>query len=142
MPEGKTIALCGSSGSGKSTVVNLILRFYDSVKGTVGLISSLSKFIYFCDNIYKFISALLNTNFIIQVKIGGFDVKSLNVHWLRTKIGLVSQEPILFSGSIAKNIEYGYQGVTFQNIVAAAKMANAHHFISQLPMVNLIIITV
>lgn len=101
VPEGKTVALCGSSGSGKSTVVNLILRFYDPTKG--------------------------------YITAGGFDLKSLNVHWLRSKIGLVSQEPVLFSGSIAKNIEYGYQGITFQNIVAAAKMANAHDFISKLP---------
>lgn len=74
--------------------------------------------------------------FDFQITLGGYDLKSLNVHWLRSNIGVVSQEPILFSGSIAKNIEYGSHGVTFQNIVTAAKMANAHGFISQLPKVS------
>nr|XP_042899922.1 uncharacterized protein LOC107456703 [Parasteatoda tepidariorum] len=99
--EGQTIALCGASGSGKSTIVNLILRFYDPNHGMITL--------------------------------GNYDLQSLNVHWLRSKIGLVSQEPILFDGSIFENIEYGHQGVSFSEVVAAAKMANAHDFIIQLP---------
>ncbi|GFQ83988.1 ATP-dependent translocase ABCB1 [Trichonephila clavata] len=67
------------------------------------------------------------------VTLGDYDLKTLNVHWLRSKIGIVSQEPVLFSGSIAKNIEYGYENVTFPDVVAAAKMANAHDFIIKLP---------
>ncbi|GBL74148.1 Multidrug resistance protein 1 [Araneus ventricosus] len=68
-----------------------------------------------------------------HVTLGDYDLKTLNVSWLRSKIGIVSQEPILFSGSIAKNIEYGHENVTFSDIVAAAKMANAHDFITKLP---------
>lgn len=71
----------------------------------------------------------------MQVTLGDYDLKSLNVHWLRSKIGIVSQEPVLFNGTIAKNIEYGYENVMFSDIVAAAKMANAHEFINQLPQV-------
>ncbi|GIY25675.1 ATP-dependent translocase ABCB1 [Caerostris darwini] len=68
-----------------------------------------------------------------HVTLGDYDLKTLNVHWLRSKIGVVSQEPVLFSGSIAKNIEFGNANVTFPDIVAAAKMANAHDFIIKLP---------
>ncbi|GBN19924.1 Multidrug resistance protein 1B, partial [Araneus ventricosus] len=68
-----------------------------------------------------------------NVTLGDNDLKTLNVKWLRSKMGIVSQEPILFSGSIAKNIEYGHEDVTFPDIVAAAKMANAHDFITKLP---------
>ncbi|GIY01535.1 ATP-dependent translocase ABCB1 [Caerostris extrusa] len=68
-----------------------------------------------------------------NVTLGDYDLKTLNVHWLRSKIGVVSQEPVLFSGSIAKNIEFGNANVTFPDIVAAAKMANAHDFIIKLP---------
>ncbi|KAF8790548.1 ATP-dependent translocase ABCB1 like protein [Argiope bruennichi] len=68
-----------------------------------------------------------------HVTLGDYDLKTLNVSWLRSKIGIVSQEPVLFSGSIAKNIEYGHENVTFSDIVAAAKMANAHDFITKLP---------
>lgn len=71
----------------------------------------------------------------MQVTLGDYDLKSLNVHWLRSRIGIVSQEPVLFSGTISRNIEYGYENVTFPDIVAAAKMANAHDFINQLPQV-------
>lgn len=99
--EGSTVALCGASGSGKSTVINLILRFYDPSSG--------------------------------KIKLGGYDLNTLNVHWLRSSVGVVSQEPILFSTSIAQNILFGRDGVTFSDIVAAAKMANAHDFIMTLP---------
>ncbi|XP_055939948.1 ATP-dependent translocase ABCB1-like [Argiope bruennichi] len=67
------------------------------------------------------------------VTLGDYNLKTLNVSWLRSKIGIVSQEPVLFSGSIAKNIKYGNENITFPDIVAAAKMANAHDFISKLP---------
>eukprot|EP00325_Prymnesiales_sp_UTEX-LB-985_P007146 CAMPEP_0174697474 /NCGR_PEP_ID=MMETSP1094-20130205/3329_1 /TAXON_ID=156173 /ORGANISM="Chrysochromulina brevifilum, Strain UTEX LB 985" /LENGTH=219 /DNA_ID=CAMNT_0015894465 /DNA_START=81 /DNA_END=740 /DNA_ORIENTATION=- len=65
------------------------------------------------------------------VMLDGIDIKSLNVKWLRSQLGLVAQEPVLFSGSISDNIGYGKDGVTQEEIVEAAKMANAHTFITQ-----------
>ncbi|XP_069110403.1 phosphatidylcholine translocator ABCB4-like isoform X2 [Argopecten irradians] len=98
---GQTVALVGSSGCGKSTMVQLIQRFYDPEAG--------------------------------QVLIDGIDMKDLNVKWLRQHIGVVSQEPVLFATSIEENIRYGLEGVSQDQIIAAAKMANAHDFIMQLP---------
>ena len=80
MKEGQTVALVGSSGCGKSTITQLIQRFYDPSRGTILL--------------------------------DGIDIKKLNVKWLRQQIGLVSQEPVLFGTTIAKNICYGREGVT------------------------------
>ncbi|XP_060076812.1 ATP-dependent translocase ABCB1-like [Ylistrum balloti] len=99
--KGQTLALVGSSGCGKSTVVQLLQRFYDPQEG--------------------------------QILIDGIDIKELNVQWLRQHIGIVSQEPILFATSIAENIRYGRDGVTDREIEDAAKMANAHNFIMELP---------
>jgi len=96
---GKTVALVGPSGGGKSTTVQLIERFYDPLSGSISL--------------------------------DGNDLKDLNVHWLRDQIGLVGQEPTLFARSIKENISYGCPGVTEEQIVQAAKMANAHDFISK-----------
>lgn len=98
---GQTVALVGSSGSGKSTIGSLLLRFYDPTEGQV-----------FLDN---------------------FDLKYLNLHWLRQNIGVVSQAPILFSVSIAENIRYGQSNCIQQDIIAAAMTANAHSFIIKLP---------
>ncbi|CAG5131707.1 unnamed protein product, partial [Candidula unifasciata] len=98
---GQTVALVGSSGCGKSTIINLIQRFYDPDHG--------------------------------KILLDGVDLKELNIHWLRGNIGIVSQEPILFGISIAKNIALGRPGISMQEIQAAAKMANAHSFISALP---------
>jgi len=98
---GKTVALCGASGSGKSTAIQLIERFYDPDQGSV--------------------------------KLDGVDVKDLNVRWLRQQIGLVSQEPVLFSGTIAENIGMGKPGASREEVIAAAQMANAHTFISEFP---------
>ncbi|XP_076811699.1 ATP-dependent translocase ABCB1-like [Clavelina lepadiformis] len=95
------VALVGQSGSGKSTVVQLIERFYDPQSGVV--------------------------------EIGGHDIKSLNVHWLRSQIGFVSQEPVLFSTTIAENIRWGREGVTDEEIFEAAKKADAFEFISKFP---------
>lgn len=67
------------------------------------------------------------------MKVGGYDVRDLNLHWLRQHIGVVSQEPVLFATTIAENIRYGHDGVTQEEIEAAAKAANAHSFISELP---------
>jgi ATP-binding cassette subfamily B (MDR/TAP) protein 1 len=98
---GTTVALCGASGSGKSTAIQLIERFYDPDEGSVTL--------------------------------DGTNLKDLNVRWLRQQIGLVSQEPVLFSGTIADNIAMGKPGATHEEVVAAAQMANAHTFISEFP---------
>jgi len=98
---GQTVALCGASGSGKSTAIQLIERFYDPASGSVEL--------------------------------DGVDLRDLNVRWLREQIGLVSQEPVLFSGTIAENIGMGKPGATRDEVVAAAKMANAHDFITAFP---------
>lgn len=98
---GQTIALVGCSGCGKSTVGNLLLRFYDPTEG--------------------------------QILLDNFDLKYLNLHWLRQNIGVVSQESVLFGVSIAENIRYGQPDCTRQDIIAAAMTANAHSFIIKLP---------
>ncbi|KAH6681549.1 P-loop containing nucleoside triphosphate hydrolase protein [Halenospora varia] len=110
IPAGKKTALVGASGSGKSTIVGLVERFYDPVGGNVYL--------------------------------DGHDVSTLNLRWLRQQISLVSQEPTLFGTTIFENIRHGLIGTKFENekeekyrelVIEAAKMANAHDFISALP---------
>ncbi|KAK0147853.1 Multidrug resistance protein 1 [Merluccius polli] len=98
---GQTIALVGSSGCGKSTTIQLLLRFYDPQEGSVHL--------------------------------DGHDVRTLNVRYLREKIGVVSQEPILFATTITENIRYGRPDVTQREIEQATKEANAYDFIMSLP---------
>ncbi|KAG5616497.1 hypothetical protein H5410_016321 [Solanum commersonii] len=98
---GKTVALVGSSGSGKSTVIALIQRFYDANAGAI------------C--------------------IDRVEIKSLQLKWLRGKMGLVSQENALFGTSIRENIMFGKVDATMDEVVAAAMTANAHNFITQLP---------
>ena len=98
---GQTVALVGSSGSGKSTIVQLVERFYDPSSGSV-----------FFD---------------------GVNVKDLNVRWYRQQVGLVGQEPVLFSGTIRENILNGHPGATQEEVERAAKEANAHNFITKLP---------
>ena len=66
-----------------------------------------------------------------SVLLDGADLKTLNLKWLRQQIGLVGQEPILFLGSVSDNIGYGKEGATKEEIEAAAKMANAHGFITE-----------
>jgi ABC-type multidrug transport system fused ATPase/permease subunit len=68
-----------------------------------------------------------------QVLLDGKDIKTLNVAWLRSHIGIVSQEPVLFTGSIEDNIRFGKQDATDEEVRDAAKMANAHDFIMALP---------
>ena len=75
--------------------------------------------------------------FLLQVLIDGKDVKDYNLKWLRQHIGVVSQEPVLFQLTIEENIRYGKEGVTMDDIIKAAQMANAHDFISKLPEVCL-----
>jgi len=94
---GKTVALVGASGSGKSTSVQLIERFYDPTSGSITL--------------------------------DGVDLKTLNVNWLRSQIGLVGQEPALFACSIRDNILYGKPDATQEEIEEAARNANCHDFI-------------
>ncbi|KAL5852914.1 hypothetical protein ACOSQ3_008032 [Xanthoceras sorbifolium] len=101
IPSGTTVALVGQSGSGKSTVISLIERFYDPQSG--------------------------------EVLIDGVNLKEFELKWIREKIGLVSQEPVLFSCSIKDNIAYGKDGATIEEIRAAAELANAAKFIDKLP---------
>ncbi|KAJ7947232.1 ABC transporter B family protein [Quillaja saponaria] len=101
VPSGKTVALVGQSGSGKSTVISLIQRFYDPEAG--------------------------------EVLIDGVDLRKLQLRWMREKIGLVSQEPILFATSIKENIAYGKENATDEEIRIATKLANAAKFIDKLP---------
>ena len=70
---------------------------------------------------------------ILQVVVGNNNVKDLNLKWLRSKIGVVSQEPVLFDTTIAENIRFGQEDATMEEIQEAAKNANAHDFISSLP---------
>ncbi|KAK4742017.1 hypothetical protein SAY87_000018 [Trapa incisa] len=98
---GKSMALVGQSGSGKSSVLSLILRFYDPTSG--------------------------------KVMVDGKDIKKLRLKWLRKHIGLVQQEPALFATSVYENILYGKEGASESEVIEAAKLANAHSFISGLP---------
>ncbi|KAK2970216.1 hypothetical protein RJ640_021652 [Escallonia rubra] len=98
---GTTAALVGQSGSGKSTVISLIERFYDPQAG--------------------------------EVLIDGINLKDFQLKWIRGKIGLVSQEPVLFASSIKDNIAYGKDGATTEEIRAAAELANAAKFVDKLP---------
>eukprot|EP00923_Selenidium_pygospionis_P019513 GHVN01034127.1.p1 GENE.GHVN01034127.1~~GHVN01034127.1.p1 ORF type:complete len:529 (+),score=57.43 GHVN01034127.1:1287-2873(+) len=103
IPAGKTTALVGTSGCGKSTVTQLLQRFYDLDDG--GLL------------------------------IDGRDIREYNVSWWRSQLGIVNQEPRLFSRTIRENIAYGLRGAraSEDQIIEAAKKANAHDFIVQLP---------
>ncbi|KAK8662370.1 hypothetical protein V6N13_091948 [Hibiscus sabdariffa] len=98
---GQTLAVVGVSGSGKSTIISLIERFYDPVAG--------------------------------QVLLDGRDLKQYNLRWLRNHLGLVQQEPIIFSTTIRENIIYARHNASEAEMKEAARIANAHHFISSLP---------
>ncbi len=98
---GQMIALVGPTGSGKSTIINLVMRFYDVSAGSV--------------------------------KIDGIDVRSVTQGSLRRQIGIVLQDNILFSGTVAENIAFGNPQATLDEIEAAAKIANVHDFITTLP---------
>ncbi|KAL6504960.1 ATP-binding cassette, sub-B (MDR TAP), member 4 [Orobanche gracilis] len=101
IPSGTTAALVGQSGSGKSTVISLVERFYDPEAG--------------------------------RVLIDGINLKEFQLKWIRSKIGLVSQEPVLFTASIKDNIAYGKDNATEEEIRGAAELANASRFIDKLP---------
>jgi ATP-binding cassette subfamily B protein len=101
IPTGKTIAIVGSTGSGKSTLVKLLLRLYEVQSGTITL--------------------------------DGIDLRELKFRDLRACIGLVSQDVFLFHGTVAENIAYGSPNATQEQVIEAAKIAEAHDFIMQLP---------
>ncbi|KAG6684444.1 hypothetical protein I3843_12G065200 [Carya illinoinensis] len=105
---GKSMALVGQSGSGKSSVISLILRFYDPTAGRVMI-----------DGIHQILT--------------GKDIKKLKIKSLRRHIGLVQQEPALFATSIYENILYGKEGASEAEVIEATKLANAHTFVSSLP---------
>ncbi|XVF60426.1 hypothetical protein PTKIN_Ptkin08bG0045000 [Pterospermum kingtungense] len=101
IPAGKTVALVGSSGSGKSTVISLLQRFYDPLAG--------------------------------DMLLDGVSIKKLQLKWLRSQMGLVTQEPTLFATTIKENILFGKEDAGMEEVIEAAKASNAHNFISQLP---------
>ncbi len=97
--KGRTVAIVGPSGAGKTTLVDLIPRFYDVTLGAV--------------------------------LIDGVDTRDIRIHDLRAKLGIVTQEAILFNDTIFNNIAFGLSGISMDEVVAAAKVANAHEFIMQ-----------
>jgi subfamily B ATP-binding cassette protein MsbA len=101
VPKGKTVALVGQSGSGKSTITNLVTRFYDVNNGAI--------------------------------KIDGIPIKQVSKKSLRQLMGLVTQDSILFNDTVRNNIALGKENATEAEIIEAAKIANAHEFIDQLP---------
>lgn len=100
LEKGKTIALVGPSGGGKSTLADLVPRFYDPSEG--------------------------------QIVLDGTDLKDFSTSDLRSLMGIVTQESILFNDTVFNNIAFGLEGVTEAQVIEAAKIANAHNFISQL----------
>lgn len=101
VPKGKTVALVGQSGSGKSTIANLLTRFYDVNEG--------------------------------HIKIDGTDIRDWNIHSLRSLMGLVTQDSILFNDTIKNNLLIGKPDATEEEILEALKIANAYEFIKDLP---------
>ena len=99
--EGEYLALVGTSGVGKTTLCNLIPRFYDVTSGSI--------------------------------KLDGLDVRDIKLKSLRKNIGIVQQDVYLFTGTVADNIRYGKLDATNEEIIEAAKNANAHEFIMELP---------
>jgi ABC-type multidrug transport system fused ATPase/permease subunit len=98
---GQMVGIVGPTGSGKSTVVSLIPRFYDPTSGAI--------------------------------LVDGVDVRNYKLHGLRNQIAYVLQETVLFHGTVADNIAYGRSGATRDEIIAAAKLANADEFIAKMP---------
>ncbi|SHG23154.1 ABC transporter ATP-binding protein [Flagellimonas flava] len=99
--KGQTVALVGQSGSGKSTIANLVTRFYDVNEG--------------------------------EIAIDGTNIKDISKKSLRDLMGLVTQDSILFNDTVKNNIGLGKEGATDEEIIEAAKVANAHDFIMELP---------
>ena len=141
MKPGQTVALVGPSGCGKSTVVQLLQRFYDVLEGEVNqppLLPSPSLPLLPSPSLSFPPSPVTIHSFTHpppppKILVGGKEIQALNLKWLRGNIGLVSQEPVLFDTTIAENIRYGKEGATMEEIEAAARNANAHNFILELP---------
>ena len=83
--------------------------------------------------VYSSVESILKSTIFQQITLDGREIRTLNLQWLRNHIGVVSQEPVLFNTTIAENIRYGREDATMDDIIQAAKNANAHDFISQLP---------
>lgn len=124
---GETLALVGQSGCGKSTVIQLILRYYDTLDGEI--VSEISSYFIIFGNI----------NVRLQ-KMDGKVNTATNIQWMRKQLGIVSQEPVLFGTTIAENIRYGdnTREVSLDEVIAAAKSANIHDFIETLPDVSML----
>ena len=101
-PAGSTIAIMGATGSGKTSIINLIERFYDRTKGTI--------------------------------LVDGVDIKDWNLRRLRSEIAIIMQETFLFSDTIEGNILYGKTDATREEVIEAAKAADAHEFIMEMPL--------
>ncbi|MDP2061109.1 MAG: ABC transporter ATP-binding protein [Flavobacteriaceae bacterium] len=101
IPKGKTVALVGQSGSGKSTIANLLLRFYDVNEGTIA--------------------------------IDGVKIREMSLHSLRSLMGLVTQDSILFNDSVKANVALGKMEVSDEAVIEALKVANAYEFVKDLP---------
>ncbi len=101
VPKGKTVALVGQSGSGKSTIANLLTRFYDVQSG--------------------------------NITIDGINIKDFNLHSLRSLMGLVTQDSILFNDTIKNNLKLGKEDASDDEVIAALKIANAYEFVKELP---------
>lgn len=108
IPKGKMVALVGQSGSGKTTLADMVPRFYDTLQG--------------------------------QILIDGIDIRQMRVHDLRSLMGIVNQEAILFNDTVLNNITFGVEDcgaepapVSMDDIITAARIANAHDFITAMP---------
>jgi ATP-binding cassette subfamily B protein len=98
---GETTGIIGSTGSGKTSMINLIPRFYDVTSGSV--------------------------------KIGGIDVREMDLKDLREKISIVPQKSVLFTGTIIDNIKWGKENATYDEVVSASRLAHAHDFVTSFP---------
>ena len=98
---GDVVGIVGTTGAGKSTLINLLMRFYDEYEG--------------------------------EILIDGVNVKEIDMEYFRSQIGYVQQEPIMFRDTVFKNIAYAEPGSNVEQVLAAAEIANAHHFVSKLP---------
>ncbi len=101
IPSNETLAIVGPTGAGKTTLINLVCRFYDPTVGSI--------------------------------KVDGYDLRDVKLQSLHRQIGIVLQEPFLFSGSVKENIGYSRPNVSDREIVEAAKAVGAHDFIEKLP---------
>jgi ABC-type multidrug transport system fused ATPase/permease subunit len=101
MQKGQTTALVGASGAGKTTLADLIPRFYDPNRG--------------------------------NILIDGVDLREFEIHSLRQRMAIVSQDTFIFNTSVRNNIAYGLENVPFEKIIEAAQLANAWEFIREMP---------